>query len=119
MTSILAWMPEEAYPVILVFIGIALIIGLINRQKAFALVGLIILFALLGPFISRLFDSLPLWITLLLIVVLFLILARAVLNLLFGRRATDHFVGELMFAVFLMPFRFLAYMFRPRRRRIW
>jgi len=115
MRSIFAWLPQEAYPALIVLLAVGLIVGLITRQRAFALLGLIILLALLKPFISALFHSLPWSIALLLIIFFFFGITRAALNLLFGRRATDHFVGECMFAFFSLPFRMVAYLFRPRR----
>lgn len=108
-------MPDGILPVVLVFLGLALILGIVSRKSAFNFVGIIILFALLSPFVVSLFDSFPTWLVLLVFGVVLLSLARGVLSSLFGKGATDQFVGQVMYAVFALPFRLLGNLFRRRR----
>lgn len=110
-----AFLPDEALPVIIVGLGLALIIGIISRSVVFSILGTIILFALLSPFIDALFDSLPLWLLLLSMLVVGFSLLKLMMNTLFGREATGHFLGELLFAIFAMPFRLFGHFIRGRR----
>lgn len=115
---LLAFMPDEALPVIIAGLGLFLILGIISRSFAFSILGTIILFALLSPFIDAMFDSLPLWLLLLIMLVAGFSLLRFVMSALFGREATGHFLGEVLFAIFAMPFRLLGYLIRGRRRAL-
>lgn len=110
-----AFLPDNALILVLMVIGIGLMIGFFSRRLAFGYLGIVILYVMLSPFLDSLFESLPLWVVLLLLGFFFLTISRAVLNALFGRRATDHFVGLLMWHLFALPFRFIAYLFRIRR----
>lgn len=113
---LLAFLPDQALPLIIVGLGLALILGIISRSFAFSILGTVILFAILSPFIDALFDSLPLWLLILLMLFFGLSLLKLVMNTLFGREATGHFLGELLFAIFAMPFRLLGHLIRGRRR---
>lgn len=115
-TLLLALLPDDALILAIIAIGIGLIIGVFSRRAAFGYVGMIVLYALLAPFIDALFDILPLWLVLLILTIFLLGIARAGLNMLFGRRATDTFVGLLMWNFFALPFRFLGYLLGIRRR---
>ena len=113
---LLALLPENFFPLLIVGIGFALIFGLMNRRSAFGFLGFIVLFLLLSPFVIALFDRLPVWFLLLIIVAVIFGTFRAALNLCFGKGATDQFVGQVMFAVFSMPFRLLRRLLAERRR---
>lgn len=114
-TLFLALLPDNFLIIVLVIIGIALIFGILTRQRAFNLVGIVVIIALLSPFVYALFDNLPLWLLILLMFALILGMLRVMLNVLFGKGATDQFIGQTMFAVFALPFRLLGALFRRRR----
>ena len=114
--QILALLPDRTFILVIVFVAIALIIGLVTRRVAFSIIGTLILFALLGPFFDSLFDALPLWILLIMIVVFFLSIGRFIRGGLFGKGATDEFVGHFMWAVFSLPFRLIGRVLSRRRR---
>jgi hypothetical protein len=78
-------------------------------------VGVIILIAMLMPFIDSLFDSMPLWILVLLMIVFIFSLFRGLLNILFGKGATDNFVGHIMYGLFTLPFRCIRTLISRRR----
>ena len=113
---ILAFMPDQAYPAIIAGLGLALILGIISRSVVFSILGTIILFALLSPFIDTLFDSLPLWLLLLIMLVVGFTLLKFVMTTLFGKEATGHVLGQLLMAIFTLPFRILGLLIRGRRR---
>ena len=114
-TLLLTLMPDSFIPVLIVFTGLALILGIVTRQKAFGFIGLLLLLVFLTPFADALFSALPLWLLLLVGGVFVFSLFRGVLTAMFGRGATDQFVGQCMFAVFTWPFRLIGYLFRRRR----
>jgi hypothetical protein len=113
---LLAWLPESFFPLLIVGIGFALILGIISRQRAFGFIGFIVLFLLISPFVYALFDQLPVWLLLAIFVVVIFSAFRAILGFCFGKGATDQFVGQVMFAAFSMPFRLLGRLFQGRRR---
>jgi hypothetical protein len=80
-------------------IALGLIVGMIRPRRAFALLGLIVLLLLSGPFIDSLigyiWSILPLWLILLALPFVFLAVARGAFRLLLGARATDHMTGIL------------------------
>ena len=61
LTALWMIIPEEAYILLLVGAGLALIVGLFTTAKAFSLVGLVCLLALLSPFAESLIELLPAW----------------------------------------------------------
>lgn len=115
---LLAFLPDQAYPAIIAGLGLALILGIVSRSFVFSILGTIILFALLSPFIDALFDSLPLWLLLLIMLIVGFSLLRFVMSTLFGKEATGHILGALLITLFAMPFRLLGYLIRGRRRAI-
>lgn len=111
------WMllPDGALILVICGIGLATIFGLLRGGAAFSLLGAVLLFALLGPFVEGIAGVLPPWISLALLVVLGLTLLRGLAALVIGRRASDHMVGILAADVvrlgvllLLFPFRLLA-----------
>ena len=114
-TLLWTFMPDGMLPVILVFTGLALILGIVSRKAAFSFVGLIILLALFTPFIESIFDSLPLWLTVLFMAAFLICIIKAVMHAIFGKAATAEFMGHLMYDVFLLPFRLVGHLLRRRR----
>ena len=111
MTSLLfAFMPDHMFFLVIMAVGIGLMIGLVSKSTAFGIIASIVLYLLLSPCIGAILDLLPLWLLLLLMVFF------ALMGALFGRRATGHFMGHLMWFVFTLPFRMLGYVFGGRRR---
>jgi hypothetical protein len=117
MTSLLlTFIPDQALILVIVAVGIGLMIGLVSRSAAFGIISFIVLYLLISPFIGALLDILPLWLLFLLMVFFVLSIGRTVLSSLFGRRATGHFVGHLMWFVFTLPFRIFGFVFGMRRK---
>lgn len=115
------WMllPDGALLLVIVGIGLATILGLLRGGAAFSLLGVVLLFALLGPFAEGIAGMLPPWIALALLVVVGLTLLRGAAALFLGRRASDHMVGILAadvvrvgIVLLFFPFRLLARILR-------
>ena len=105
MSLVLAFLPDSALILVIVFVAIALIIGIVNRKAAFGIIGTIILFALLSPFVGSLLDFLPLWLLIILMGIFFLSIGRLVLTRLFGKGVANIFLGNLVWAIVSFPFR--------------
>ena len=114
-TLLLAFLPENFLLILLIFIGIALMFGIFSRQKAFGFIKIIVLFALLSPFLYAIFDQLPAWLLILILIGFIFSVARVLLGALFGKGATDQFMGQVMFALFAMPFRAIGAFLKRRR----
>jgi len=112
---LLSLLPDGTLPVVLVFVGLALIVGLVSRQAAFSIVGCFVLFALLSPFLESLSNALPTGILIILFCIFALSIFKLVLSLLFGKGPTDHFLGQLMYGVFTLPFRLIGFLLRGGR----
>jgi hypothetical protein len=106
-------LPNGALLLAVVAIGLATILGLLRGGAAFSLLGVVLLFALLGPFVEGIVEgvagTLPPWMSLVLLIVIGLVLLRGLAALLIGRRASDHMVGIL--AADLVRVAFLALLF--------
>jgi hypothetical protein len=114
LAFLLSILPEYCWILIVALAGLCLMLGIISRQTAFGIVGIIILLALLIPFIDAFFMNLDLWILILLMVIFSLVFIRWIFNLLFGKRTTDHLVALLLRDIFFLPFRFVRYLIRRK-----
>jgi hypothetical protein len=114
-TLLLTLMPDSFIPVLIVFTGLALILGIVTRQAAFGFIGLLLLLVVLTPFADALFAALPLWLLLLFGGFFIFTIFRRVLELAFGREAAGHFIGSLLYLFFTCPFRLVGYLIRRRR----
>jgi len=112
--------PDEALPLIVVGIGVALILGFITGRGALMLIlALVLLPPLLGPFIEGVLGELPPWVSLLILAVLGLAILRGLVGLVLGQRAADTMVGSLaadlvrlVVKLLLFPFRAVGWGFR-------
>lgn len=102
---LLTVLPDGALPILLVFTGLALILGIITKKAAFSFIGLIILLAVFTPFLDAIFNSLPLWVAVLFMAAFLIGSIKVVMHAIFGKAATAEFMGRLMYDVFLLPIR--------------
>jgi hypothetical protein len=111
------WMllPDGVLPLVIVGIGLALMVGLLNRSAAFGLLGMFLLFALLGPIVEGVMGGMPPWVGFFVFAVVILVLLKSIASLVLGRRAADHMVGilaadlvRLAVRILLLPFRAVA-----------
>lgn len=112
------WMliPDAALPLVIVGVGLALMVGLVSGSTAFRFLGLIVLFALLSPFVEGVMGELPPWIALVILAVVILALLRGMANLVLGSRAAATMVGILAAEVVRLALRVL---FLPFRAMWW
>lgn len=114
MRNLAMFIPDELLPLLLVAAGLCLIVGL--RSTAVALATLAIATPFVGVIVSVLLDQLPWFVVAAILAFSVLAMARALSNLLIGRRSTDHMVGDLAADVvrfaLKLPFRVLGWVGR-------
>jgi hypothetical protein len=110
----LLFLPECTWILIMVGIGLALTLQIITRKTAFSVLGSIVLMALLGPFVDSLFDALPGWVSVLILIALGFSLINFVLGACFGKHTASHLWALLLHDVILIPFRLVGLLFRRR-----
>ncbi len=117
---ILAFLPDQAMVLLIIGIGFALMFRIINLRGAISLLAGLVIVILLSPFVEAVVESLPWWITILLLLIIGLSLLRAVSGTLIGSRATDEMVGSLGADVVRGALRFLFWLLAaPFRVFIW
>lgn len=112
MRNLWLFLPDDAMPLLLVGVGLALLLGFIRPRQALGLVLGIVLVLLAGPLLDALFQALPLWLLILVLVWLGLYLFRSLLAIFIGERAAAEAVGSLAADVIRFGFRLL---FLPAR----
>jgi hypothetical protein len=113
VANLMWWLlPDSMLSLVIVIAGLGLMTGLLPRAAAFGLVGSVIAYVILTPFVPVLLDALPGWLTALLLLIMALSFLRAVLDALIGRRAAAHTVGILAADVIRFFFRLLFWPFR-------
>jgi hypothetical protein len=110
MNALWLLIPEEAMILVPVGLGFLVMLGLISGGRAAGLLLLFVLLMALAPFVESLMDTLPLWLLLLMLAVFGFSMLRAAASLTLGRGVADNFLGMLVFAVFMAPFRMLRRM---------
>jgi len=88
-----ALLPDEALPLVVVAAGLMMILGF--RQAALSILGMVLLFPILAPFVEALFGELPPWVSLVILAFIGLAILRGLAALLIGQRAADTMVGSL------------------------
>lgn len=116
MRSLWLFLPDAAIPLLMVAVGLALIVGLIRPRAAFGVILTVILLLLAAPFLDLLFEALPWWVLLLLLVWVGLYLLRSLLEVFIGDRAAAEAVGSLAADLIRAGFRLL---FLPLRVLRW
>jgi hypothetical protein len=115
----LLWLllPDEFLVLIIAALALAVIVGLIRLRTAMGIIGALVLGIILTPFIEALFENLPPWLSLAVLLVLGLVICRAALELLIGKGASDHAVGGLatdaikwLFRLLFLPIRLVWWM---------
>jgi len=95
MRSGILWalLPDEALPLVIMIAGLMMILGF--RQVAFSILGVVLLFPILAPFVEALLGELPPWVSLVILAFVGLAILRGLAALLIGQRAADTMVGSL------------------------
>ena len=117
-------------PLFIIGIALALIVGAVTRQRAFSILGGLLLLVMLLPFIDAVLDLLPLGLLLLIVVFSMVWMLRVLSGAILGGRAGDHMVGILaadvvrllvraLVALLFLPFRLVAGGLRLALSRQW
>lgn len=123
MQVLLAFLPSEFIPVLIVVIGLGIMVGLVRLRAAAGVIGGIILLLLLSPFVETFVASLPWWLSLLILAGIGWVLIRGLLRLVLGAGAADEMIGSLaaaavlggfrgLFFLLFLPFRLVGWFFR-------
>ena len=110
MRNLAMFIPDQLLPVLIVAGGLLIIIG--SRARGMSLVTLAIATPLLGVLASIVFDLLPMWLVVVLLVFAAAAVLRGLFETLLGKGATEAMVGHLAadslkFAV-VLPFKLIA-----------
>ena len=113
-------LPDSAMPLVIVAAALLLMVGVISRRKAFAVVGGVVGCLAMGPYIDMFLRFLPWWVSPLLLVAFAVSVSRLAPDLILGKHAADHTIGILAadlirnaFQLLLFPFRMLSRQRRP------
>lgn len=117
MINLAMLLPYQLLPLLLVSAGLCLILGL--RPLAIGLATVAIAAPFIGVIAGTLLDQLPWYLVLAVLVFAVLSMLRAVSNLLLGRAATDHVVGDLAADVVRFFLRLPFHLVGWARRLIW
>ncbi len=107
------FLPEEAFPIIVVGIGLLVMVGVIRLRTAILVIfALLLLPPLIGPLVEALFAGLSPWVGLLALALFGLVILRSIVALFIGRAAADTMVGTLAADMVRLAFRLAFLPFR-------
>ncbi len=110
-----AFVPDYTWIVILVFAAIGLIFGVITRSGLKNIFLTIFLFTIFGVFIEGLLFALPVWISLLMIVICGIWVVSTILEFILGKEGYGNLTGDIAYQIlkfiFLAPFRLIRWLF--------
>src|SRR5687768_11795643 len=106
------WLPDEALVLVIVVVGLGVMLKLISLKSAGAALLGIAALILAGPFITALLDTLPWWVSAVIIAGAIIATVQGLMALLFGSRVTDRALGSMLAGfvrfVLLLPFRLIG-----------
>jgi hypothetical protein len=88
-------LPDEALPLLIAAVGLAMVCGLLRGRAALALLALLLLAPVLGALVESLLAQFPPWVTWLVLAGVGLSLLKGLAALLLGPRAADTMMGSL------------------------
>ena len=89
------FLPDEALPLVIMVLGLALMLGLLSIRNALGLIGVLVISIISWPILDPLIDGLPWWVIPLLVVFLGLSILRQFASSILGAGAADEMVGNL------------------------
>lgn len=96
---LLVLMPNELLPLVIVGVGLALIVGVMNRRRALGLVLLVVSLPVLEQVFAALLNGMPAWLLLCLCMFIAIQILRVLLESVVGREAAGHILGALVIGV--------------------
>jgi len=121
MSNLLFFLPDEAYPVLLVLLAIAVVAGLARPRLLLGLLLLLFLMPVIGELLEVFLDAVPWWLFVLIVGGLAMWVIRAGLGLLNGSDAASHAIGSMtasaikgVFKMLFLPFRMIGWVMRRR-----
>jgi hypothetical protein len=102
---LLTFLPDSALPLIIAGAGLLIMLGLVRPRTAFGFVGVFVVTIITTPFVEALFAGLPMWLTLIIIIVGIFWIGRTLLEALLGEHAAGHVIGILFVAATIGVFR--------------
>lgn len=105
MTTLLAFLPDEAYVLVPVALGLLVILRVLRLGRAMGILGALMIFAFLGPFISAIMGALPLWLLMILGAFFLYGLIHAISGAALGGGVRDQLLGSLLRDLLFLPFR--------------
>ena len=117
MRALLAFLPEEFLILIPIGIGFLVMFRILSLARAVSLLATICVFIALFPFLESLLDTFPFWVLVLLMFFIIYSMFQSLCRLVLGKGVADHFIGRLVFAGFVLPFRIIGWILRTMFRR--
>lgn len=93
--SLLTLVPDEALPLLIAAVGLAMVCGLLRGRAALGLLAMLLLAPVLGALGESLLAQCPPWVTWLVLAGVGLSLLKGLAALLLGPRAADTMLGAL------------------------
>jgi hypothetical protein len=96
VSNLLMFLPDEAYPLVLVLLGIAAIAGLARPRLLLGFVVFLASLPVIESLLDAALDAMPLWLSALLAGAVLFSVLRAMLSMLIGAHAASHAIGNLV-----------------------
>ena len=93
-------LPEKAFPLLIVGLGMATIVGIMRPRRAISILLMLALVPVVSILVEAIVSRLPWWVGVTLLVVLALNVIRVVLEILLGRVAAGHVLGAAVVGTF-------------------
>lgn len=108
-----AFFPDDA--LVLLVMGAAFLFMLGASRAACGLLGVVLLFVIIGPFIEAAVMAVGPGLQILLLAIVLIVLVRGLIGLVFGRTTASHLAALLLHDLILAPFRIVRWLFGRRR----
>ena len=118
MAALFAFLPDEVLILIPLGLGILVMLKILSVGRAMGMLFVLIAIIASMPFVASIFDFLPVWVLLLLLIFFGYSLVKTLTGAAFGRGVRDHFFGNILYGIFLIPFRIMRWVFLTIFRRV-
>jgi|GEM_PF-3142320 len=109
---LLVFLPNRLLPLAIICVGIALILGIVNRRRAVALVLIVASIPVMDALFNTLLDMCPTWLLLLVTCLVGLQILRSVLGFVVGKQATGRILGAIVVGTGRLAFRTFGFSVR-------